>query len=137
MAGATALVRLLRSPGFRKMVTRVGPVVGPALVQLAQQGRWRQVAIMHARTLARGTISKVMVQGKPHWLVWGGDEVVALYPSAAVSLADVARHTDPDQRVRPEDLPVSQAFKGVTDAARRIADRARELSDGNPPPGAR
>ncbi len=128
MAGASALMRLLRSPGFRRLVTQAGPVVGPPLLRLVQQERWRQVALLHARTLQDGTVSKVMVTGNVHHLVWSGDEVVALYPTASESLAKVARTADPDQRMRPEDMPVSQALKGVTDAARRIAERARELS---------
>ena len=128
MAGTSSLVRLLRSPSFRRLVAQAGPVVGPPLMRMVQQERWRQVALLHARTLQDGTVSKVMVAGNVHHLVWSGDEVVALYPTATASLAEVARTADPDQRMRPEDMPLSQALKGVTDAARRIADRARELS---------
>lgn len=132
------LRRLLLDPRFRRAVLTAGPV----LVEYARKQRWRLVAATHAETLADGLVSRAVVDGDKHWLVWNGDEAVGIYPPASRSLADVARTADLDQRVRPEHLPERRAARqvgtGVRAAVGRLSATGRaagQLAQQVPRPG--
>lgn len=120
--------RLLRSPTFRMLLIRVGPAVGAQAVRLAQQGQWRQLAILHADSLVDGQFSReVLDDGAPHWIVWQGARPVAAYPEFSGSLeAAVAGH-DPAIRRRPEELPTRRAREAGNTGAQRAGHKVGRL----------
>ena len=111
--------RLLLDPRFR----RVAMTAGPVMVEYARKQRWRLVAATHADTLAEGMVSKVLADGAAHWLVWNGDEAVAVYPPASRSLADLARTADLDQRLTTDELPERRAARTLGTGLRVAAER--------------
>ena len=63
-----------------RWAVRYGPFVLPYVRKLYEHGRWRQLAILHARTVEDGAFSWEMHGGERIWVVWTADEVVATYP---------------------------------------------------------
>lgn len=95
-----------------RWAVKYGPLVLPYAKRLYEQGRFRQLAIMHARTLEDGSFSWEMVDGERVWVVWTGDEVVAVYPDTP-SLRSASGDPFPaariDRRQDPDDLPTPRA----------------------------
>ena len=90
---------------------------GPALLPLAQklyeQGKFRQLAILHARTVVEGTFSWEMVDGDRVWVVWTGDEVVATYPELRQGTDRLFATARPERRQDPDDVVVRRITRAV------------------------
>ena len=99
-------LRVLRDPKFRALLVSLGPAAAAGATKLARQGRWRQLAIVHADTVVDGSFMRVPVDGEPHWIVWSGSEPVAAYPPRTGSLHDVVKAVDLSKRQRPDELRV-------------------------------
>ena len=129
MAGLAGLAvkRLLASHGFRMLLAQLGPAATAKAVELARQGRWRRLAILHAETLAEGRLSRAVFDGTVTWVVWQDDVPVAAYPPFEGDLADATRDHDPTARVAPDDLATRQAQRTASDSAR---DTGRRLGSG-------
>ncbi len=101
-----------------RWAVKYGPALLPVAQRLYEQGRWRQLAILHARTLVDGTFSWEMVDGSRVWAVWTGDELVATYPEVAGATAALAGATRPERRQSPDDLRVQRLLRRVADTPR-------------------
>jgi hypothetical protein len=112
--------RVLRDPRFRALLISLGPAAGKLATDLARQGRWRRLAVLHADTVVDGTIKKVLIAAQPHWVVWSGDEPVATYPPYEGDLDEALRNVDLAKRLAPDELP-SRVRR------RRANERGREL----------
>ncbi|WP_374968159.1 hypothetical protein [Terrabacter sp. BE26] len=65
--------------------------------------RARRMAMGHAATLADGSILKVYKGDAAHWLVFSGDEPVAVHPATDLPLDTLAARADLTKRIRPDD----------------------------------
>jgi hypothetical protein len=119
---ALALVirRLLTDRRFRALLVTVGPVAATELRRLAEQGRFRQVAIRHADTLVHGRVSREVADGQTVYVVWTGAEPVMSYPPVSGDLDDVLRHADPENRRSPEELPTRRVRTAAASAGRAV-----------------
>lgn len=119
---AKLALRLLRDPKFKALMVSVGPAVAAKAADLAKQGRWRQLAILHADAVVDGSLKKVPLRGQPHWVVWSGDEPVASYPPYDGDLVTAVRPVDLTKRQRPDELPVRTAKRRATQRREQLAD---------------
>jgi hypothetical protein len=97
-----------------RWAVKYGPLALPYARRLYEHGRFRQLALMHARTLADGTFSWEVHRGERVWVVWSGDEVVATYPERP-DLRDRAGHpfpaAKPERRQDPDELTVQRLLR--------------------------
>lgn len=128
-------MRVLRDPKFRTLMISLGPAAAKAAGDLAKQGRWRQLAIVHADTLVEGSFMKVPIDGQPRWVVWSGDIAVTAYPAHTGDLDEAIRNVDLSKRQRPEDLRVRAARQEATGRARGVRDSIVGRRGGLPPGG--
>lgn len=112
--------RVLRDPKFRALLISLGPTAATMATDLAQQGRWRQLAVVHADTVVDGSFAKVPVEGEPHWIVWTGDEPIAAYPPHTGDLHEVVKAVDLEKRQRPDELRTRAMRREAAERSRRI-----------------
>ncbi|MEW1954679.1 hypothetical protein [Terrabacter sp. NPDC080008] len=86
--------------------------------------RARRLAMSHATSLTDGSILKVYKGDAAHWLVFNGDEPVAVHPEIDLPLTTLAAGADLTKRIRPQDR------LSATDRARDAA--ATALRRGRP-----
>lgn len=86
--------------------------------------RARRLAMGHAASLTEGSILKVYKGDAAHWLVFNGEEPVAVHPETDLPLDTLAAGADLTKRVRPQDK------LSATDRARDAA--ATALRRGKP-----
>jgi hypothetical protein len=83
----------------------------------------RRQAMAHATSLSEGSILKVYKGDRAHWVVFGGDEPVGVYPPADLPLATLVERADLTKRIRPQD---KVGIKGrAKDAATAALRRGR------------
>ena len=92
---------------------RYGPALLPLAQKLYDQGKFRQLAILHARTIVDGTFSWEMVDGDRVWVVWTDDEIVATYPDVRGGTEDVRSMARPERRQDPDDVAVRRITRAV------------------------
>jgi hypothetical protein len=110
---ARLVLRVMRDPKFRALLISLGPAAAKAAGDLAKQGRWRQLAVVHADAVVDGSLMKVPIAAVPHWVVWSGDNPVAAYPPPTGDLVEAVRDVDLTKRQRPEDLGL-RGFRAET-----------------------
>ena len=96
-----------------RWAVKYGPALLPLAQKLYEQGKFRQLAILHARTVVEGTFSWEMVGGDRVWVVWSGDEVVATYPELRGDTADLTEATRPERRQDPDDVAVRRITRAI------------------------
>lgn len=99
-----------------RWAAQLAPVAVPVAKRLYEEGRFRQLAIQHARTLVDGTFSSEYLDGERVWVVWAGEEPVVAYPESTGDLAAELASARPERRRDPEDLPLQ-----------RLGNRVRSL----------
>lgn len=84
-------------------------------------GRNRRAALAQAATLTQGSVLKVFVESDPVWVVFSGEEPVAVVPPEAGEAAKAAlTHADLGRRERPQDAPGALTrVKGLVPRRRR------------------
>ena len=112
--------RALRDPKFRALLLSLGPAAATMATDLAKQGRWRQLAVVHADTVVDGSFAKVPFEGEAHWVVWSGDEPIAAYPPHTGDLAEVVKAVDLTKRQRPAELRTRAMRRDAAERAQRI-----------------
>lgn len=126
MAGPAAHVlrRLFASHAFRMLLAQLGPAATAKAVELARQGRWRRLAVLHADTVDGGLVSRAALDDDAdHWIVWHGEQPEAAYPPYEGDLVAATQGLDPADRIAPEDLATRRAGKTVADGARDTGRR--------------
>lgn len=105
-------------------IVKWGVRYGPHVVVLAQQAKdpamaaaqkvldrqkAKRRAIEHAATVRDGSVLKTFDpladHGEPVWVVFAGDEPIAVHPATRTLLPDLIARSDLSTRVRPADLP--------------------------------
>lgn len=102
---------------------KYGPLVLPHLRRLYAHGRWRQLAILHARTLQDGSFSWEMHGGERVWVVWVGDELVATYPhrdDLVDSGGEVLPGAQPTRRQDPDEVTVRRVRRRLAEVTDRL-----------------
>lgn len=92
---------------------KYGPAIVPVARRLYETGRYRQLAILHARTLEAGMFSWEVAEGHRVWVVWTGDEVVATYPDVPGSPDGLFIGARPDRRQSPDEVVVQRVRRRV------------------------
>lgn len=92
---------------------RYGPALLPLAQKLYEQGKFRQLAILHARTIVDGSFSWEMIDGDRVWVVWTDDQVVATYPEVRGSTDDLRGIARPERRQDPDDMTVRRITRAV------------------------
>ncbi|QBI19234.1 hypothetical protein ER308_06555 [Egibacter rhizosphaerae] len=125
MPGPLVLVvqRLLRSRPFRMFLLQAGPVAAHQAMQLANEGRWRRLAVLHADSVVAGRVSREVIEGDIHWVVWRGDDPVEAYPPVEVPLDLALADRDRTRPRSPEDLPARRLRRAGAERS-RAAGRA-------------
>jgi hypothetical protein len=92
-------------PAAKEAFDAVKEPVGNAVKGQNDRIRAQRAAYLEAETLLEGSVLKIMKQGHPRWVVYSGDEPIAVYPSAEsddleklVARADLSRRETPKQR---------------------------------------
>jgi len=84
--------------------------------------RARRQAMAHARSLGDGSILKVYKGDAAHWVVYSGDEAVAVHPETDMLLSTLLERADLTKRVRPDDkVTAADRAKDAAAAALRRA----------------
>ena len=115
-----------------KLAAKYGPHVaaawqvgGTQAVDAAkeQQARLKNKrhAVDKARTVKGGSVLRQRHEDQIVWVVFAGDEVVAVYPSLSTPLEDLVKHADLAERVTPQEYDAAR----IQARARRAAARAR------------
>lgn len=129
-------------PGKGKAVGSIvkwGVKYGPHVVVLAQQAKEpamaaaqkaldkqkaRRRAVEHAATVVDGSVLKTFDPRSEHsdpvWVVFSGDEPIAVHPATSTPISELVAKSDLATRVRPADLPTP------TDRLRQITPRRRQ-----------
>ncbi len=96
-----------------RWAVKYGPLVVPVAKRLYEEGRFRQLAILHARTIVQGTFSWEMSSGQRVWVVWSGDEVVATYPEVEGTPDGLFLGALADRRLNANDVVVRRVKRRV------------------------
>lgn len=131
---AKLAVRVLKDPKTRALMISLGPTAAKAAGDLVKQGRWRQLAIVHADTLVDGSFMKVLIRGEAHWVVWSRDAAVAAYPLIDGDLDEAVRDVDLSKRQQPDELRGRAARQETTDRVRGVRDAIGARRRGGTPP---
>lgn len=77
-------------------------------------------AVEHARAVVDGSLLKAFdPAGDPVWVVFSGDDAIAMHPPTVTPLEVLLRHADLGQRQPPESVPLPG------DTVRRITSRQK------------
>lgn len=82
-------VRAQREPAERYVQDRV------------TKGNQRKKALEHARTVVGGTVLQVFHNNRAHWIVFSGDEPIAVHPPTGAPYDVLLQHADLSTRVEP------------------------------------
>lgn len=65
------------------------------------KGNQRKKALQHAATVVDGSILQVFHLNRSHWIVYSGEEPIAVHPPTSAAYAVLLKHADLTTRVRP------------------------------------
>lgn len=69
------------------------------------KGNQHKKAVQHASTVIEGSTLQIFHRNAPHWIVFSGEEPIAVHPRTNASYAELLKNVDRSRRVRPEDEP--------------------------------
>ncbi|CAN5396816.1 hypothetical protein BH23ACT6_BH23ACT6_04200 [soil metagenome] len=69
------------------------------------KGNQHKKAVQHASTVIDGSTLQIFHRNAPHWIVFSGDEPIAVHPRTNIGYAELLKNVDLTKRVRPEDEP--------------------------------
>lgn len=125
MAGKGRAVRMavLYGPMVAEAARKYGPAVWDQLktqrepveklVQSkAARGNQRKKALAHAATLVNGSVIQVFHRNDPHWVVFSGEEPIAVHPQTTEPFEELLRNVDLATRIVPPRRPAPPARRG-------------------------
>jgi hypothetical protein len=65
------------------------------------KGNQRKKALQHARTVVGGSVLQVFHHNRAHWIVFSGDEAIAVHPPTGAPYDVLLKHADLSTRVEP------------------------------------
>lgn len=120
MAGkGKAATRLIKyGPIAAAAAQRWGPVVWEQLKSQREpaekfvqdkvaKGNQRKKAMAHAATVIDGSVLQVFHRNTAHWVVFSGDDPIAVHPPTPAPFEELLDRADLDKRVRPQDGSVT------------------------------
>lgn len=120
MAGTgKAATRLIKyGPIAAAAAQRWGPVVWEQLKNQREpaekfvqdkvaKGNQRKKAMAHAKTVINGSVLQVFYRNTAHWVVFSGDDPIAVHPPTPAPFAELLDRADLGNRVRPQDQSVT------------------------------
>lgn len=120
MAGkGKAAGRLIKyGPIVATAAHRWGPVVWEQMKQQREpaekfvqdkvaKGNQRKKAMAHASTVIDGSVLQVFHLNTAHWVVFSGDDPIAVHPPTQASFEEILDRADLGNRVRPQDRTVT------------------------------
>ena len=119
-----------------KLAAKYGPhvaaavkVAGPAVREQVETQR-KRLANQHAAydkagTLADGSVLRQRDGNDVVWVVFAGDEPVAVYPQVATPIAELVRSADLSKRVTPAEHEAAKVRSRAGRAARNAAGRVK------------
>lgn len=120
MAGTgKAATRLIKyGPIAAAAAQRWGPVVWEQLKNQREpaekfvqdkvaKGNQRKKAMSHATTVIDGSVLQVFHRNTAHWVVFSGDDPIAVHPPTPAAFAELLDRADLDKRVSPRDQSVT------------------------------
>ncbi|MGB5937665.1 MAG: hypothetical protein WBG76_17585 [Ornithinimicrobium sp.] len=79
------------------------------------KGNQHKKAIQHAGTVIDGSTLQIFHRNAPHWIVFSGDEPIAVHPRTNAAYAELLKNVDLTKRIRPEDEPTpAQRLRAAT-----------------------
>lgn len=119
-----------------KLAAKYGPhvaaavkVAGPAVKESVETQRKRlesrHAAYDKAGTLAQGSVLRQRDGNAVVWVVFAGDEPVAVYPEVATPIAELVKSADLSKRVTPAEFEAAKVRKRAGRAAKNAAGRVR------------
>ncbi|MGB5951714.1 MAG: hypothetical protein WBG57_04255 [Ornithinimicrobium sp.] len=95
------------------------------------KGNQHKKAVQHASTVIDGSTLQIFHRNAPHWIVFSGEEPIAVHPRTNAGYAELLKNVDLTKRVRPEDEPTpAQRLRAAT---RRKS--AKKTAHGSTPSG--
>lgn len=125
-----------------KLAAKYGPhvvaavkVAGPTAREALETQR-KRLANQHAAydkagTLAQGSVLRQRDGNDVVWVVFTGDEPVAVYPEVTTPVAELVRSADLSKRVTPAEHEAAKVRTRAGRAARNAAGRVRPGRRGN------
>lgn len=83
----------------------------------------RRHALDKARTVTDGSVLRQRHNEEIVWVVFAGDEPVAVYPNVAVPMADLIQHADLTKRLTPEQVDSKRVRRRVQRASARVTSK--------------
>lgn len=119
-----------------KLAAKYGPhvaaamkVAGPAVKEGVETQRKRMesrhAAYDKAGTLAQGSVLRQRDGNDVVWVVFAGDEPVAVYPEVATPIAELVRSADLSKRATPAEFEAAKVRTRAARAARNAAGRVK------------
>lgn len=69
------------------------------------RGNQRKKAVQHAETVIDGSTLRIFHRNVAHWVVFSGEEPIAVHPRANAPFPELLKNADLSKRTRPEDEP--------------------------------
>lgn len=82
-------VRAQRGPAERYVQDKVG------------KGNQRKKALEHARTVLDGSVLQIFHHNRAHWIVFSGEEPIAVHPPTGAPYDVLLKHADRATRIKP------------------------------------
>lgn len=112
-------------PHVAAAVKVAGPTVRDSMQTQKKRLESRHAAFDKAGTLTEGSVLRQRDGNDVVWVVFAGDEPVAVYPEVATPIPDLVKSADLTKRVTPEEFDAAKVRKRAGRAARKAAERAR------------
>ena len=129
MSGPAAAARAAKlaakyGPHVVAAVKVAGPTAREAVEVQRKRLENRHFAFDKARTLTRGSVLRQRDGKDVVWVVFTGDEAIAVYPEVSTPIPDLVRRADLAKRVTPEEHDAAKVRKRAARVARHTASRA-------------
>lgn len=112
-------------PHVAAAVKMAGPAVKESVETQRKRLESRHSAYDKAGTLADGSVLRQRDGDDVVWVVFTGDEPVAVYPQAATPIAELVRSADLSKRVTPAEHEAAKVRSRAGQAARNAAGRVK------------
>ena len=83
------------------------------------RGNQRKKAVQHADTVIDGSTLRIFHRNLAHWVVFSGDEPIAVHPRTNAPFSQLLKNADLSKRTRPEDEPALAQRLRMNARARR------------------
>lgn len=112
-------------PHIAAAVKVAGPTVKESVEVQRRRLAHRNAAFDKAETVTEGSVLRQRDGDEVVFVVFSGDQPVAVYPEVAAPIAELVRTADLSKRLTPEEFDAAKVRARAGRAVRRAANRAR------------